>query len=55
MKLFNEMAAIGNESLDPGPEHLAGFRPGVPVKGPHQRLHLTEQVLDFVVKLCIDL
>ncbi len=47
MKLFYEMAAIGDESLDPGPEHLAGFRQGVPVKGPHQRLHLTE--------LCIDL
>jgi hypothetical protein len=55
MKLFNEMAVIGNESLDPGPERLAGFRHGVPVKGPHQRLHLMEQVLDFVVKLCIDL
>jgi hypothetical protein len=55
MKLFNEMAVIGNESLDLGPERLAGFRHGVPVKGPHQHLHLTEQVLDFVVKLCIDL
>ncbi len=55
MKLFNEMAVIGDDSLDPGPERLAGFRHGVPVKGPHQRLHLMEQVLDFLVKLCIDL
>ena len=34
MKLFNEMAVIGGDSLDPGPERLAGFRHGVPVKGP---------------------
>ena len=52
MKLFNEVAVIGGDSLDPGPERLAGFRHGVPVKGPHQRLpvHLTEKVLDFFVK-----
>jgi hypothetical protein len=37
MKLFNEMAVIGGDSLDPGPERLAGFCHGVPVKGPHQR------------------
>jgi hypothetical protein len=55
MKLFNEMAVIGDDSLDPGPERLAGFCHGVPVKGPHQRLHLTEQVLDFFAKLCIDM
>jgi hypothetical protein len=55
MKLFNEMAVIGDDSLDPGPERLAGFRHRGPVKGPHQHRHLTEQVLDFFVKLCIDL
>ena len=53
MKLFNEMPVISDDSLDPGPERLTGFRHGVPVKGPHQGLHLTEQVLDFFVKLCI--
>jgi len=30
MKLLNEMAVIGDDSLDPGPERLAGFRHGVP-------------------------
>jgi hypothetical protein len=31
MKLLNEMAVIGDDSLDPGPERLAGFRHGVPM------------------------
>ena len=55
MKLFNEMTVIGDDSLDPGPEPLAGLRHGVPVQGPHQRLHPLDLVLDFVVKLFIDL
>ena len=55
MKLFNEMAFICIESLDPGLEPLAGFRHGVPVQGAHQRLHLQDQVLNFVMRLCIDL
>ncbi len=55
MKLFNEMAFICNESLDPGLEPPAGFRHGVPVQGAHQRLHLLDQVLNFVMRLCIDL
>jgi hypothetical protein len=55
MKLFNEMAVICNESLNPGLEPLAGFRYGVPVQGAHQRLHLLVQVLNFVMRLCIDL
>jgi hypothetical protein len=55
MKLFNEMAVICNVSLDPGLEPLAGFRRGVPVQGDHQRLHLLDQVLNFVMRLCIDL
>jgi hypothetical protein len=42
------MAVIGDDSLNPGPEPLAGFRHGVPVHGLHQRLHFLEQVLDFV-------
>ncbi len=52
MNLFNEMTVIGDDSLDPGPEHLAGFRHGVPVQEPLQRLHPPDLVLDFVVKLC---
>jgi hypothetical protein len=49
------MAVSGDDSLDPGPELLAGLRHGVPVKGAHQYLHVLDQVLDFVVRLCIDL
>ncbi len=33
MKLFNEMAVICNESLDPGLEPLAGFQTGCPCPG----------------------
>jgi hypothetical protein len=55
MKLFNKMVVICNESLYPGLEPLAGFRHGVPVQGAHQHLHLLHQVLNFVVRLCIDL
>jgi hypothetical protein len=39
MKLFNKMALICNESLDPGLEPLADFCHGVPLQGAHQRLH----------------
>jgi hypothetical protein len=49
------MAFICIESLDPGLEPLAGIRHGVPVQGAHQRLHLQDQVLNFVMRLCIDL
>jgi hypothetical protein len=55
MKLFNEMTVIGDYSLDPGPEALAGLHHGVPVQGAQKRLHPLDLVLDFVVKLCIDL
>ena len=55
MKFFNEMTVIGDDSLDPGPEPLAGLRHGVPVKGTHHHLHLVDHVPDFVGKLCIDL
>ncbi len=33
------MTIICDDSLDPGPEPLAGLRHGVPVQGPHQRLN----------------
>jgi hypothetical protein len=55
MKLFDEMAFICNESLDPELEPLAGFCYGVPLQEAHQRLHLLDQVLNFVMRLCIDL
>jgi hypothetical protein len=55
IKIFNEMAAIGDNSLDPGPELLAGLCHGVPDRGAHQCPHLLDQVLDFVVRLCTDL
>jgi hypothetical protein len=55
IKIFNEMAAIGDNSLDPGPELLASLCQGVPVKEAHQCPHLLDQVLDFVVRLCTDL
>ena len=31
MKLFNEMAVRGDDSLHPGPEPLAGLPHGVPL------------------------
>jgi hypothetical protein len=49
MNSFNEMTFICNESLDPGLEPLAGFRHSVPVQGAHQRLHLLDQVLNFLL------
>ncbi len=55
INIFNEMAVTGNDSLDLGPELQVGLHHGVPVKGAHQRPHLLDQVLDFVVKLCTDL
>ncbi len=55
MRLLSKMAVIYNESLDPGLEPLAGFRHGVPVQGAHQRLHVQDQVLNFVMRLRIDL
>jgi hypothetical protein len=55
INIFNEPAVTGDDSLDPGPELQAGLRHGVAVKGAHQRHHLLDQVLDFVVRLCTDL
>ncbi len=55
IRLFNKMAISGDNILDVGPEPLAGLRHGVPVKEPHQRLHLLDQALNFFVMLCIDL
>ena len=54
INLFNEIAVIGDDSLDPGPESLAGLPHGVPVEGPHHLLDLLDQVLGFIVRLFID-
>ncbi len=55
IKIFIEIAISGEEGLDPGPEPLAGLCHGVPVQGALQRLHVLDPVLDFVVRLCINL
>ncbi len=55
IKIFNEIAVTSDDSLDPGPELQAGLRHGVPVKGARHPLHLLDQALDFVLRLCIDL
>ncbi len=49
------MAVSGDDSLNFGPKPLAGLHHDVPVKRAHQHLHVLDQVLDFVVRLCIDL
>ncbi len=49
------LAVSGNDSLDTGPEPLAGLRHGVPAEGTHHRLHLLDLDLNFFVRLCIDL
>ncbi len=51
INLFIDMAVSGDESLNFGPEPLAGLRHCVSVRGAHQRLHVLDQVLDFVVRL----
>jgi hypothetical protein len=53
--LIIKTAVSINNSLDPGPQALAGLHHCVPLQGPHQRLHPLDLVFDFVVKLCIDL
>jgi hypothetical protein len=43
-----------NNSLDPGPQALAGLHHGVPVEGPQHLLHLLDQILGFVARLFND-
>ena len=40
------------DSLDPGPQALAGLRHGVLVEGPHHLLYLLDRILGFVARLC---
>ena len=54
INLSNKTAVSSEDSLDRGPEAPAGLCQGVPGKGPHQLLHLLDQILEFVAKLCND-
>jgi len=49
--LFFKTAVSTNNSLDPGPQALAGLHHGVPVEGPQHLLHLLDQILGFVATL----
>jgi hypothetical protein len=52
--LFYKTAVRSNNSLDSGPQALAGLRHGVPVEGPHHLPDLQDQGLGLVMKLCSD-
>jgi hypothetical protein len=52
--LFFKTAVSINNSLDPGPQALAGLHHGVPVEEPQHLLHLLDQILGFVVRLFND-
>ena len=54
INLSNKTAVSSEDSLDRGPEAPAGLCQGVPGKGPHQLLHLLDQILEFVAKLYND-
>jgi hypothetical protein len=49
--LFIKTAVSINNSLDFGPQALAGLHHGVPVEGPQHLLHLLDQILGFVARL----
>jgi hypothetical protein len=52
--LFYKITASGDDSLNPGRLALVCLRHGVPVEGPHHLRDLQDQVLNFVVRLCLD-
>ena len=52
--LYIKTAVSINNSLDLGPQALAGLHHGVPVEEPQHLLHLLDQILDFVEKLFND-
>jgi hypothetical protein len=52
--LLIKTAVSINNSLDPGPQALAGPHHGVPVEEPQHLLHLLDQILDFVERLFND-
>jgi hypothetical protein len=47
------MAVSSDISLGPGRVPLECLLHGVPVEGPHHLLDLLDQVLGFVVRLCL--
>jgi hypothetical protein len=49
---FIKTAVSSNDSLDPGPQGLAGLPHGIPVEEPHHLLYLLDQILGFVARLC---
>ncbi len=53
--LFNEIAVSGDDILNLELEAVAGLHHGVPVEGPFHLLDLLDQVLGFVVRLCLEL
>ncbi len=55
INLFNEIAVSGDNSLDPGRVPLECLRHGVPGEEPHHLRDLQDQVLGFVMRLCLDL
>jgi hypothetical protein len=54
ISLVNKTANSSDDSLNLGPEPLAGFRHDVPGEGHHHPPDLQDQVLGFVVRLCFD-
>jgi hypothetical protein len=50
--LFIKTSVSIYNSLDPGPQALAGLRHGVPVEGPQHLLYLLYQILGFIARLC---
>jgi hypothetical protein len=54
INLLIKTAVSINNSLDPGPQALAGLHHGVPVEGPQHLLHLLDKILGFVARLFND-
>jgi len=54
INLFNETTVSGDNSLDPGRVPLECLRHGIPVEESNHLLDLQDQVLSFVVRLCLD-
>jgi hypothetical protein len=48
INLYNKIAVISKDSLDPAPEAHAGLRQGVPGEEPHNLPDLRDQVSGFV-------
>ncbi len=55
MNLFNEIVDSSDNSLNLGPEPLAGLRHGVLGEGTHHLPDLRDQIFGFVVRMFADL